>query len=341
MHANDREDMAVAQAGDIVALIGAECNSGDTICALSNNYSLESIHVAEPVIAMSISVGKGTDRDKLGRALSRFCRDDPTFHVRTDPETSETIISGMGELHLDIYVERLRREHNMQIEVGAPQVSYREAPTQEVEFNFKHRKQTGGSGQYAHVVGRLVPLPETAENEYEFVNEVTGGRIPTEYIPSCDKGFQGARQKGQLAGYEVVRVQMVLEDGTYHAVDSSDLAFQVCARDAFNDAYRRSKPTLLEPIVGVEVECPAEFQGSVVGDLSSRRGLILGTELRQGTTVITAEVPLARMFGYATDLRSATQGKGTFSMEFACYRPTPRDVQEEIVLARKRKEMAR
>jgi elongation factor G len=258
--------------------------------------------------------------------------------VRTDPETSETIISGMGELHLDIYIERLRREYGLQVEVGAPQVSYRETPTQTVEFNYKHRKQTGGSGQYAHVVGKLVPLPETAEHEYEFVNEVTGGRIPTEFIPSCDKGFQAARQKGQLAGYEVVRVQMVLEDGTYHSVDSSDLAFQVCARDAFNDAYRRSKPTLLEPIVRVEVEAPMEYQGPVVGDLASRRGLIHGTEARQGTSVIQAEVPLARMFGYATDLRSATQGKGTFSMEFACYRPTPRDVQEEIVLARRKGE---
>ncbi len=341
MHANDREDIAVAEAGDIVALIGVECNSGDTICAMSQNYSLESIHIAEPVIALSITTGKGTDRDKLSKCLSRFCREDPTFHVRTDPETSETIISGMGELHLEIYIERLRREQGLHIEVGAPQVSYREAPTQTVEFNYKHRKQTGGSGQYAHVVGKLVPLPESAENEYEFVNEVTGGRIPTEYIPSCDKGFQSARQKGQLAGYEVVRVQMILEDGTHHAVDSSDLAFQVCARDAFNEAYRRSKPTLLEPIVRVEVEAPIEYQGPVVGDLSSRRGLIHGTESRQGTTVVTAEVPLARMFGYATDLRSATQGKGTFSMEFACYRPTPRDVQEEIVTARRKSENVR
>ncbi|MBI4580227.1 MAG: elongation factor G, partial [Planctomycetes bacterium] len=341
MHANDREDIAVAGAGDIVALIGVECNSGDTLCALTHNYSLERIHVAEPVISLSITAGKGTDRDKLGRALGRFCREDPTFHVRTDAETGETIISGMGELHLDIYVERLRREHNLQITVGAPQVSYREAPTQTVEFNYKHRKQTGGAGQYAHVIGKLVPLPENAENEYEFVNEVKGGRIPTEFVPSCDKGFQAARLKGQLAGYEVVRVQIVLEDGTHHAVDSSDLAFQVCARDAFNEAYRRSKPALLEPIVKVEVECPTEFQGPVVGDLSGRRGIIHGTDARQGTTVVTAEVPLARMFGYATDLRSATQGKGTFSMEFACYRPTPRDVQEEIVAARRKGENVR
>lgn len=335
MHANEREEIDTAEAGDIVALIGVDCNSGDTICSLSNNYSLESIHVAEPVISYSIIPGKNTDRDKLSRALSRFCREDPTFHVRTDPETSDTIISGMGELHLDVYIERLRREQNLLIEVGPPQVSYREAPTQAVEFNYKHRKQTGGSGQYAHVIGRLEPLPDTAEKDYEFENQVTGGRIPTEYIPSCDKGFQSAKGKGALAGYEVVRVKMILEDGTSHSVDSSDLAFQVCARDAFNEAYRRSKPALLEPIVRVEVEAPVEFQGPVVGDLSARRGLIHGTEARQGIVVVTAEVPLARMFGYATDLRSATQGKGTFSMEFCCYRQAPRDVQEEVVAARK------
>ncbi|HOA75242.1 MAG TPA: elongation factor G [Phycisphaerae bacterium] len=335
MHANEREEIAVAQAGDIVALIGVECNSGDTICAMSNNYSLESIHVAEPVISLSVIPGKNVDRDKLSRALSRFCREDPTFHVRTDAETGDTIISGMGELHLDIYIERLRREHNLQIEVGPPQVSYREAPTQTVEFNYKHRKQTGGSGQYAHVIGKLIPLDEDAGKDYEFENKVTGGRIPTEYIPSCDKGFQSARGKGALAGYEVVRVKILLEDGTSHSVDSSDLAFQICARDAFQEAYRRSKPTLLEPIFSVEVEAPVEFQGQVVGDLSSRRGLIHGTEVRQGTVVVTAEVPLARMFGYATDLRSLTQGKGTFSMEFRCYRPAPREVQEEIIAARK------
>lgn len=335
MHANDREEIPVAEAGDIVALIGVDCSSGDTICEMSGNYSLESIHVAEPVISFSIVPGKNMDRDKLGRALSRFCREDPTFHVRTDPETGETIISGMGELHLDIYVERLRREHNLQMEVGPPQVSYREAPTQVVEFNYRHRKQTGGSGQYAHVIGKLIPLPEDAGMDYEFENKVTGGRIPTEYIPSCDKGFQAAKGKGALAGYEVVRVKMLLEDGTSHSVDSSDLAFQVCARDAFIDAYRRSKPTLLEPVFSVEVEAPIEFQGQVVGDLSSRRGIIHGTEVRQGTVVVTADVPLARMFGYATDLRSATQGKGTFSMEFCCYRPAPRDVQEEIIAARK------
>lgn len=341
MHANEREDIDAAEAGDIVALIGVECNSGDTICDTAHNYSLESIHVAEPVISLSIRPVQSTDRDKLSKTLHRFCREDPTFHTYTDERTGETIISGMGELHLDIYIERLRREQSIKIEVGAPRVSYREAPTRETPFDHKHRKQTGGSGQYAHVVGRLIPLPDGAEEDYVFESSVKGGRIPTEYIPSCDKGFQSARGKGPLAGFEIVKVKVLLEDGTYHSVDSSDLAFQICARDAFAEAFRRSQPALLEPIVKVEVETPPEYQGSVVGDLSSRRGLILGSELRQNVTVINAEVPLANMFGYATDLRSATQGKGTFTMEFACYRRTPRDVQEEIIAAHRKSEAPR
>jgi len=336
MHANDRQDIDSAAAGDIVALIGVECSSGDTLCAAGHNYALEAMHVAEPVIALSIRPARSTDRDKLARALSRFSREDPTFHIRTDEETGDTLMAGMGELHLDVYVERLRREYRLEIEVGAPQVSYREAPTEAVTFNHRHRKQTGGSGQYAHVIGRLEPLPEAAEQDYLFENEVTGGRIPTEFIPSCDKGFQSALGKGPVAGYRIVRSRVVLEDGSYHAVDSSDLAFQICARDAFLDAFRRSRPVLLEPYMRVEVEAPAEFQGSIVGDLSSRRGIITGSESRPPLTVITAEVPLARMFGYATDLRSATQGKGSFTMEFCAYRPTPREVQEEIALARRR-----
>jgi elongation factor G len=339
MHANDRKDVDMAGAGDIVALIGADCQSGDTICSTGTNYSLESIHVAEPVISLAIEVGKQGDRDRLGKALSRFGKEDPTFHVRTDEKTGETLIAGMGELHLDVYIERLRREYGLQIEVGAPQVTYREMPGKEVAFNHKHKKQTGGSGQYAHVIGKMIPLPDDAENDYEFENSVTGGRIPTEYIPSVDKGFQSARGKGPLAGFEIVRVKMHLEDGTHHSVDSSDLAFQVCAREAFIDAFRKSNPVLLEPVVRVEVEAPSEFQGTIIGDLSSRRGIIGGTEMKQNFVIVTAEVPLANMFGYATDLRSATQGKGTFTMEFAKYARTPREVQEEVV-ANRRKELA-
>jgi len=336
MHANDREDIDRAVAGDIVALMGVECNSGDTLCDLEHNYSLESIFVAEPVISLAVNIAKTADRDKLSKALGRFCREDPTFHVRTDEKTGETLISGMGELHLDIYIERLRREYKLELLVGRPQVSYREAPTQEVSFNYKHRKQTGGAGQYAHVIGKLIPLPDNAEKDYEFENVVSCGRIPTEYIPSCDKGFQSARGKGPVAGYEIVRVKMLLEDGSYHTVDSSDMAFQICARDAFIEAFRASRPALLEPIVKVEVEVPGECQGSVVGDLSSRRGIITDVQPRQNIAVVSAEVPLAEMFGYSTDVRSATQGKGTFTMEFCCYRQVPREIQEEIVLARKK-----
>ena len=340
MHADEREDLDSAGAGDIVALMGVECSSGDTLCDEEWNYSLEPIHVAEPVISLAIRPAKNADRDRLSRALSRFCKEDPTFHVRGDPKTGETLISGMGELHLEIYVERMRREYGVEVEVGAPKVSYREAPTIEVSFNHKHKKQTGGAGQYAHVMGRLVPLAEDSPADYEFENAVTCGRIPTEYIPSVDKGFQSCRGKGPLAGFEIVRVKMVLEDGSYHAVDSSDLAFQICARDAFREAFLRSRPVLLEPIVKVEVEAPREFQGSIVADLSSRRGIICGAEIRGPSVVVTAEVPLACMFGYATDIRSQTQGRGTFTMEFATYRQVPHDLQEEII-ARHREELTR
>ena len=331
MHADDRMELEAARAGDIVAVMGIDCVSGDTLRDPSVSLALERIHVADPVISLAVRPVSTKDREAMSKAFSRFIREDPTFHVRHDEETNETLISGMGELHLEVYVERARREYKADLEVGAPKVAYREAPTLEVEFNHRHRKQTGGAGQYAHVVGRMVPLGDGAENDYEFENEVTGGRIPTEYIPSVDKGFQMARAKGPLGGFEVVRVKMVLEDGTYHAVDSSDLAFQVCARDAFKDAFLRAKPVLLEPIMRVEIEVPIEHQGVVSGDVASRRGLIGGTETRGNTTVIMADVPLASMFGYSTDLRSVTQGKGTFSMEFHTYRRTPAAVQDDVL----------
>ncbi len=331
MHANDREDVEEAAAGDIVALIGVECASGDTFCDDRINYALENIHTPEPVISLAVTAGKSADRDRLAKALQRFVREDPTFHVRTDAETGETIIAGIGELQLEVYVERIRREYGVQVTTGAPRVNYREAPTVPATFNYKHKKQTGGSGQYGHVIGRIEPLPDDAGQDYEFVNQVHGGRIPTEYIPSCDKGFQAARMNGPLAGYEVVRVRVVLEDGTSHSVDSSDLAFQIAARDAFKDAYLRTRPAILEPIMKVEVEVPVEQQGPVVGDLTSRRGLIHNTESRGDVTVISADVPLATMFGYATDVRSLTQGRGTFTMHFGYYKAAPRDVQEEVI----------
>ncbi len=339
MHADDREDLEEAQTGDIVAVMGVDCASGDTFCDSGINVSLESIHAAEPVISLAIRPAKNADRDKMSKALNRFLKEDPTFHVRFDEESGDTIISGMGELHLEVYVERVKREYGCTLDVDRPKVSYREAPTKTVDFNYKHKKQTGGSGQYAHVVGQLVPLDDTETEDYLFENTVTGGRIPTEYIPSVDKGFQMARAKGPLAGFEIVKVKMILQDGSSHAVDSSDMAFQVCARDAFRETFMKSKPVLLEPIMKVEIETPNDFQGSVSGDISSRRGFIVGTEVKPQMAIITAEVPLSGMFGYSTDLRSMSQGQATFSMEFLTYRPVPTNVQEDI-LANIRKEKA-
>ncbi|MCC7291327.1 MAG: elongation factor G [Phycisphaerales bacterium] len=340
IHADKREDVPAARAGDIVAVMGVDLVSGDTLCHPDVNLSLESLHIMEPVISMAIEPERTQDRDAISAALNRFMKEDPTFHARFDEDAGQTIISGMGELHLDVYVERMRREYKAGVVVGKPNVSYREYPTKEVEFDHRHKRQTGGSGQYAHVIGRLVPLPPEAEEDYEFENAVSGGRIPTEYIPSVDKGFQMARAKGPLAGYEVVGVKMVLEDGTYHAVDSSDLAFQVCGRDAFKDAVRRANPVILEPIMKVEVEVPTNFQGPVTGNIAQRRGLITNTEAKGSSTIIEAEVPLANMFGYSTDLRSMTQGQASFSMEFHSYRKVPAAVQTEIVEAAQKAKQA-
>ena len=331
VHADQKEDINSASAGDIVAVMGLECATGDTYCEEDTNVSLESIYAAEPVIDLSVQPVKRADYDKLSKALNRFMREDPTFRVHVDPETSETIISGMGELHLEIYVERIRREYKVDCTVGAPKVSYREAPTRETPFNYKHKKQTGGSGQYAHIVGKLIPLDPQSPEPFIFENKVTGGRIPSEYIPSVEKGFRESLHKGPVAGYEVIGVQMRLEDGSYHDVDSSTMAFEICARDCFRETFKKADPVLLEPIMKVEVEIPTEFQGPVTGAISSKRGVILGTESRSGYTVITAEVPLSEMFGYSNDLRSATQGKGSFSMEFLKYQKLPSRYQEEIV----------
>jgi elongation factor G len=331
VHADQKEDIDSASAGDIVAVMGIECATGDTYCSEGSDLSLESIFAAEPVIDLSIQPNKRADYDKLAKALNRFMREDPTFRVHVDHETSETIISGMGELHLEIYVERIRREYKVECTVGAPKVSYREAPTRETPFNYKHKKQTGGAGQYAHIVGRLIPLDPQSPEPFIFENKVTGGRIPTEYIPAVEKGFRESIHKGPVAGYEVMGVQMRLEDGSYHDVDSSTMAFEICARDCFRETFKKADPVLLEPIMKVEVEIPTEFQGPVTGALSAKRGVILGTESRSGYTVITSEVPLAEMFGYSNDLRSSTQGKGSFSMEFLKYQKVPTRFQDEIV----------
>jgi elongation factor G len=337
MHANDRADVADAGPGDIVAVIGVDCASGDTYCGEGVNYSLESIFVAEPVISLSVTPASSADQEKMAKALHRFMKEDPTFRVSTDHETSQTIIAGMGELHLDVYVERMRREYKAEVIVGLPNVSYREAPTVQADFDYRHKKQTGGSGQFAHVVGRLIPLPAEADATYEFEDNITSGRIPTEYIPAVNKGFQAAMKKGPLAGYEIVGCKMCLDDGSFHAVDSSEMAFRTAGRDAFVEAFKKSKPCLLEPIMAVEIEVPGEYQGSVVGDLNSRRGIILGTEMRGTYTVINADVPLASMFGYATTIRGMSKGMGTFTMEMARYSRVPVRIAEEILIQRREK----
>jgi elongation factor G len=340
MHANDREDISDAGPGDIVALVAVDCASGDTFCGNNINYSLESIFVADPVISLSITPASNADQERMAKALSRFMKEDPTFRVSTDPETKQTIIAGMGELHLDIYIERMRREYKAEVTVGQPNVSYREAPTQQVDFNYKHKKQTGGSGQYAHVVGRMVPMELDADNVYEFEDNIVSGHIPSEYIPAVNKGFQEAMKKGPMAGYEIVGVKMCLDDGSSHSVDSSEMAFRIGARDAFVEAFRKSRPSLLEPIMAVELELPTEFQGGIVGDLNSRRGIILAAENKDTFTVVRAEVPLANMFGYATVIRGLSKGMATFTMEMARYARVPEKLAEDILAKRREQQKA-
>lgn len=337
MHANDREEIDEAGPGDIVAVVGVDCASGDTFCGDGANIALENIFVPEAVIRLSVEPLTREGADRLGKALERFRREDPTFRVMTDVETNETIIAGMGQLHLEVYIERMKREYNVEAVVGEPKVAYRECPTKEVEFNFKHKKQTGGSGQYAHIVGKLTPLPEDAEAPYVFNNNISQGRIPKEYIPAVDKGFQRAIVKGPLCECEVVGVQIDLDDGSYHDVDSSEMAFNTAGFNCGRESLQKAKMALLEPIMTLDIEAPEEYQGSICGHLSSKRGLINSSNVKNKTTYILGEVPLAEMFDYANELRSMTQGKGQFSMEFLKYRQVPSNVQTEVV-ERRRKE---
>ena len=340
MHSAEKEEIDYASAGDIVAMVGVECASGDTYCDESVNVAMESIFVPEPVIELALKPEKQDDLVKVSKALNRFMKEDPTFRVFVDPESNETIIKGMGELHLEIYVERIKREYKASVVVGQPKVNYRESPTIPASFDYKHKKQTGGSGQYAHVVGDLIPLGEESEVNFVFENKCVGGAIPKEFIPGCEKGFAESVVKGPLGGFQVIRTQINLTDGGFHPVDSSEMAFKIASRAAFKEAFMASKPVLLEPIMRVEVETPSDFQGPVQGDLSSRRGLLLGSDMRDDYVVIIAELPLSEMFGYSTDLRSATQGKASFSMEFSKYRPVPSSIQEQIV-SRHREDQAK
>ncbi len=328
IHADKMEDMTKAEAGDIAGLFGIDCHSGETFLGDGPRLAMTSMHVPDPVISLSVSPVDSKAQDNMSKALQRFTKEDPTFRVHLDPESGETVISGMGELHLEVYVERMLREYKAEVETGAPQVAYREAISRRAEFDYIHKKQTGGSGQYARVVGYIEP---TEDGEYEFVDKIYGGRIPTEYIPACDKGFRSAIEKGRLIGFPVVGVRAVLEDGNSHAVDSSDMAFMVAARSAFRQAYSRAKPQVLEPVMKVSVEGPSEFQGAVYRTLMQRRGNVLGSTEDGGFARVEAEVPLAEMFGYSTNLRSETQGKAEFTMEFSRYGPAPREVKEELL----------
>ena len=331
MFSNDKVELAEAVAGDIIAMVGVECASGDTYCDENIDTTMEPMHVPEPVIELAIKAEKQDDLAKISKALNRFMKEDPTFRVYVDEESNETIIRGMGELHLEIYVQRIQREYKANVIVGQPKVNYRESPGKEASFDYKHKKQTGGSGQYGHVVGRLKPLPEGAEGNFKFTNLVVGGSIPKEYIPGCEKGFKESMDKGPIAGFQVIGVEIELTDGTFHPVDSSEMAFKIASREAFKEAFIASKPTILEPIMKVEIETPLDFQGTVQGDISSRRGILQGTDMRGDIAVVIAEVPLSEMFGYSTELRSMTQGKAGFSMEFAKYRAVPMSIQEQLI----------
>ncbi len=331
MHADEMEDIEEAYAGDIVALFGVDCASGDTFTDGKVNITMTSMFVPDPVISLAIKPKEKSGADNFTKALQKFRKEDPTFRVHRDEESNETIISGMGELHLDVYVERMKREFKCEVVTGQPQVAYRETVGQIGEFDYTHKKQTGGSGQFAKVIGTIEPIPVEQDKNYEFCDNVVGGRIPREFIPACDKGFQEAVQKGTLIGYPIVNIRVNLNDGAYHDVDSSEMAFRICAIAAFRQAYEKARPTALEPIMKLEVSAPEEFQGSVMGQINQRRGMIQGTQSQEGFVVIEAEVPLSEMFGYSTELRSATQGKGEFTMEFSRYNTVPRNIQDELV----------
>jgi elongation factor G len=338
MHADKRAEIDVAEAGDIVAIIGVDCATGETFCPDRDYCSMESMFVPEPVIKVAVTPASRADFDKMGKALNRFRKEDPTFRIFNDEETSETIISGMGELHLDIYVERMRREYDVDVKVGAPKVSYREAPGKAVDFNYKHKKQTGGSGQFAHIVGKMIPISTEGAVLFEFEDNVTGGRIPKQFIPPVEKGFRDSINKGPLADFPVVGSRWELDDGSYHDVDSSERSFYIAACDCFRETMRASDPVLLEPIMKCEIECPEIYQGDVVGDVTRRRGIIQSTDSRDMVSYIVAEVPLVETFGYATDLRSMTKGQGTFTMELAVYRAVPRNLQDDIITERKKQQ---
>ena len=335
MHANHRQDIDIVYAGDIAAAVGLRnTTTGDTLCDPKHPIILESMEFPEPVIHVAIEPKTKAGQEKMGIALAKLAEEDPTFRAYTDEETGQTIIAGMGELHLEIIVDRLLREFKVEANVGKPQVAYKETIRRNAESDTKYARQSGGKGQYGHVKIRIEPSPGKG---YEFVNEIVGGAIPKEYIPAVDQGIQGALLSGTLAGYNVVDIKVTLYDGSYHEVDSSEMAFKIAGSMAVKDAIKKADPVLLEPIMKVTVIVPEEYMGDVIGDLNSRRGMILGMDAVPGAQQINAEVPLSEMFGYATDMRSKTQGRGQYTMEPAHYNEVPKSVSEEIISARGKK----
>jgi elongation factor G len=328
MHANQMEEIDTIPAGYIGAIFGIDCASGDTFTAPGINLSMTSMYVPEPVISLAIAPKDNKSQINMSKALNRFTKEDPTFRTRTDEETNETIIEGMGELHLEVYIERMRREYNAEVNTGMPRVAYRETITRHAEFDYIHKKQTGGAGQYGRVAGYIEPI---SDEEFVFENKITGGAIPTQYIPACEKGFRNCLAKGPKMEFPVTGIKIVINDGASHSVDSSDMAFQAAARGAFLEGYAKAKPVIHEPIMKVVVETPTEFQGSVMGSLNQRRGIIVGSHEEGIMSVIEAQIPLAEMFGYSTVLRSLTQGKAQFTMEFSTYKQVPPSIAEELI----------
>jgi elongation factor G len=338
MHADQMEDIEAVPAGNIGALFGIECATGDTFVSPGLNLAMTSMYVPSPVISLAVTPQDNKSQINMSKALGRFTKEDPTFKTHVDAETNETIIEGMGELHLDVYLERMRREYGVELKVGNPRVAYRETITERAEFNYTHKKQTGGAGQYGRVAGYMEPVSE----DFVFENAVSGGTIPTEFISACEKGFLQSLGKSPKLGFPITGVKVVINDGASHAVDSSEMAFQAAARGAFREGFLKAKAILLEPIMKVEVESASEFQGAVMGLLNQRRGIILGAQDEGHHCVIEAQVPLAEMFGFSTVLRSATQGKAQFTMEFCQYRQVPAQVALKIAeeVAAKKKSAA-
>jgi elongation factor G len=327
MHANQREEISEVYAGDIAAAVGVDATTGDTLCDEKAPIVLEKMEFPEPVIAMAIEPKTKSDQEKLSQVLNKFMKEDPTFKVSVDPETNQTLIHGMGELHLEIIIDRMKREHKLEVNVGKPQVAYKETIKKKATAEGKFIRQSGGRGQYGHV---WIDIEPNQEKEYEFVDKIVGGVIPKEFIPAVDEGIREAMNQGVVAGYPVINVKATLFDGSFHEVDSSEIAFKIAGSMAFRDAMKKADPVLLEPIMHVEVDTPEEYMGDVMGDLNRRRGRILGMEKRGNTVTIKAEVPLAEMFGYATDLRSITQGRATFVMTFERYEEVPRHIAEQV-----------